>query len=127
MLDGFGLGAYCALIYWLSDQPSLPMANLFPHQDKVQHFLAYLPLGLLAWRAFGHWIRSALWRLGFGALFCLVYGISDEWHQSFVPGRTPDVADWLTDGLATLSTLGFLYARRAERHAALPSRPEALP
>ena len=25
------------------------------------------------------------------------YGISDEFHQSFVPGRTPDVLDWLAD------------------------------
>ena len=26
-----------------------------------------------------------------------LYGISDEFHQSFVPGRTPDVVDWLAD------------------------------
>jgi VanZ family protein len=25
------------------------------------------------------------------------YGALDEWHQSFVPGRTPSVADWVAD------------------------------
>src|SRR5690606_9601591 len=29
----------------------------------------------------------------------VLYGLSDEWHQSFVPGRTPDVLDVLTDGI----------------------------
>jgi VanZ family protein len=121
-MDVLGLVTYCALIYWLSDQPSLPMANLFPYQDKVQHFLAYMPLGLLSWRAFGHWIRSASWRLVVSTLFCLIYGFSDEWHQSFVPGRTPDLGDWVTDGLATVTTIGMLFARRPERQVALQSR-----
>jgi VanZ family protein len=26
-----------------------------------------------------------------------LYGVSDEFHQSFVPGRTPDVHDWMAD------------------------------
>lgn len=30
-------------------------------------------------------------------LFCSLYGISDEWHQSFVVGRSSDVLDWLAD------------------------------
>ena len=25
------------------------------------------------------------------------YAALDEWHQSFVPGRNPDIADWLAD------------------------------
>jgi len=28
---------------------------------------------------------------------CALYAVSDEFHQSFVPMRTPDVLDWLTD------------------------------
>ena len=28
---------------------------------------------------------------------CALYGASDEFHQAFVPFRTPDVLDWITD------------------------------
>jgi VanZ family protein len=30
----------------------------------------------------------------------IAYGASDEWHQSFVPGRTPELGDFVVDGLA---------------------------
>jgi VanZ family protein len=30
-------------------------------------------------------------------LLCLLYGLTDEYHQSFVPGRTPDVMDLRND------------------------------
>ena len=32
-----------------------------------------------------------------------LYGITDEWHQMYVPGRMPDVADWLGVPVAELS------------------------
>ena len=28
---------------------------------------------------------------------CAFYGATDEFHQAFVPFRTPDVVDWATD------------------------------
>jgi len=43
------------------------------------------------------------------------YGISDEWHQSFVPLRTPDPMDWLLD--TTGATVGVLAALAVERYA----------
>lgn len=46
------------------------------------------------------------------------YGVLDEWHQSFVPGRDPSLMDWLADlvGAALVSTLLLLCWRacRAE-------------
>ncbi|HHB76440.1 MAG TPA: VanZ family protein, partial [Desulfobulbus sp.] len=43
-------------------------------------------------------------------IFCLLYGVSDEWHQSFVPGRTPDILDIAADtfGAAVMVLLWFL-------------------
>ena len=39
-----------------------------------------------------------------------LYGITDEWHQYYVPGRFSDVMDWIADTLgAALAT--FLYAK----------------
>jgi VanZ family protein len=38
---------------------------------------------------------------------CFLYGISDEWHQSFVPGRMPDLLDIVNDVIgACLGMLG---------------------
>lgn len=47
-----------------------------------------------------------------------VYGLSDEYHQSFVPGRTPTVADWIVDligAAAAWLVLVFWESRRAKR------------
>jgi VanZ family protein len=85
--------AVAGLIFWASSrstlaEPELGIANL----DKLEHFSVY---GLLA---------TLLVRLGRGSravwlalLAASLYGASDEWHQSFVPGRTCDVFDWLAD------------------------------
>jgi len=45
----------------------------------------------------------------------LAYGALDELHQSFVPGRDPDIHDWVVDGIAVaLWYAATLYlARRA--------------
>lgn len=36
-------------------------------------------------------------------LLGLLYGVSDEWHQSFVPGRTPSAGDLAADGVGVLA------------------------
>ena len=43
--------------------------------------------------------------------FCLAFAITDEWHQSFVPGRSGTVTDVLVDSLGVLSA-GFLLFLR---------------
>ncbi len=42
-----------------------------------------------------------------------VYGVSDEWHQSFVAGRNADVADVVADLAGSVIGSGcFLYYLR---------------
>lgn len=98
---------YCGFIYWLSDQPSLPVPMLFPHQDKVHHGGAYFIMGLLAVRCFNFFIRNPVLLCLVSLLFCSIYGVFDEWHQSFVPGRDADVADWVADSAG--AALGVLF------------------
>lgn len=44
--------------------------------------------------------RRALWLMALAALaLASLYGVSDEVHQLFVPGRMCDPADWVTDTL----------------------------
>ncbi|MGR9043948.1 MAG: VanZ family protein [Gammaproteobacteria bacterium] len=106
ILDSACLVFYCLLIYWLSDQPSLMAPIWFPHQDKIYHAGAYFIMALLAWRTFRHLFQQP-WMVS--ALFCSLYGLSDEWHQSFVAGRYSEISDWLADSLGAALALYLLY------------------
>jgi VanZ family protein len=39
-------------------------------------------------------LRNAIW---FTVIICALYGISDEFHQSFVPNRDCEFMDWAAD------------------------------
>ena len=97
LIDNFTLFAYCALIFWLSSQESVPVPPLFPHVDKLIHSSAYLLMSVLAWRCFRHYIKTPNIVAIVSIIFCSLYGLSDEWHQSFVAGRFADINDWLAD------------------------------
>ena len=97
IVDGVVLALYCGLIYWLSDQPWLPVPSMFENQDKFHHLGAYFIMGTLAWRNFRHYLRNPGFLTAISIAFCSLYGISDEWHQSFVVGRNADGLDWLAD------------------------------
>ena len=84
--------AWMGLIFFLSAQPDLPR----PESDWLDllisggaHFGLYGVLALLLCWSLGGGRRSMA--LAFGV--ALLYGISDELHQAFVPGRVPDVLD----------------------------------
>ena len=96
ILDLACLLLYCLFIFWLSDQASLNVPMWFPHQDKIYHAGAYFIMAVFAWRTFRHAFSRA-WIISL--LFCSLYGLSDEWHQSFVVGRDADISDWLADTL----------------------------
>jgi VanZ family protein len=80
---------------------SLPDLSALPGgiSDKVGHFLGYALLGALLLRALsGAHVRGATATVAFGALLVsMLYGASDEGHQFFVHGRTPDWGDWFAD------------------------------
>jgi len=59
-------------------------------------FLALKQHGVYSWKVF-------LWTL----VFCVLYSITDEWHQYFVPGRGPEVNDALRDLIG--SVCGALF------------------
>lgn len=106
--------AWAALIFAASSVPNLRPEAGVPGVDKVVHFGVYTVLGLVLARAAGR-------RAWLAVLLGWAYGLSDEIHQMFVPGRTPEVADWVADAAGVLLGL-FLYhrwaARRAERGSA---------
>jgi VanZ family protein len=103
--------AWMGLIFWLSAQPRLPRVmppGLPQIQDVIGHFTVYAVLAVLLWWALrGAGIRHpVLWALAVTVL----YGVSDEYHQSFVPNRDPDMFDLATDFAG--ATTALLVVRR---------------
>jgi VanZ family protein len=103
---------WAGLIFYLSHQPGTMMPTLFPMQDKLMHFTAYAILGFLGMgsvRATTHGYRpEQAW------LICLLvglYGISDEFHQYFIPGRMADGLDVAADIAGGLLGTWLRYSR----------------
>jgi len=98
------------LIFYLSSQSWVGAPSSFQINDKVAHLILYGVLGAaLAWGARGLGPR---WSLSL-AVLGILYALSDEWHQSFVPMRDPSAGDLLADAVGIL--LGFLVASRILR------------
>ena len=106
---------YAALIFVVSSIPRvLPPQIRIPFLDKGLHMIEYGLLGFLLTRALFHDSPSGL-RQNFrfwAVLFALLYGVSDEWHQSFVPMREASVWDALFDGVgAAIGQLFFSHGK----------------
>ncbi len=94
----------CGLIFWQSSGPLPPETPSLPGLDKLVHAAVYALLAWLAARAFA----TLPWKAHAGlipwaaALFAALYGLSDEAHQSFVPGRSADAWDLVADTVGAL-------------------------
>lgn len=99
-------------IFRCSAIPGRDIPSLFPNEDIVFHTGAYALLAWLFSRALARTKNNipALRLMVWAILFCLLYGISDEVHQLFVPGRTCDITDVCVDvSGATIGTLLYRW------------------
>jgi len=116
------------LIFWLSNQPSLPhpgrkIGVSDDLGDYAAHAFTFGVLALLAW-----WALRTSWpklpalltsRPAYtSGAFAVLYAISDEIHQSFVPGRWAKVPDLIADSVGILIITGGLlwWQHRKGRH-----------
>ena len=114
-IDWSALVGYCGLIFWLSAQEKLPVPQVFDVQDKFMHTAAYFVMGVFSWRAFQHANLKHSHLAIFTILFCSLYGMSDEWHQSFVSGRSPSAWDWLADTVGACLAVGSMQKLRLSK------------
>ena len=82
----------------------------FWNADKLVHFICFG--GFAFWVAFACNIKTAKkWWLP--VVIISLYGIIDEFHQSFTPGRETSVLDWLCDTTgAAMGTFVYLFVCR---------------
>ncbi len=78
--------------------------------DKIGHFAVYGLLGTLLCRLGKSW-QGAWWAV----VATSAFGASDEWHQSFVPGRGVEFLDWVADTLGALLAVGLYMGWRPYR------------
>lgn len=118
---------YCLSIFYFSSRAGGQLPDFFLLQhDKVCHFIEYAGLGFLLCYALRLSTMKPRHALFCAFLLALAYGVTDEYHQSFVPGRSGnDPYDLMADcfgGMAGavlltlvagwLQRLGFLGAKR---------------
>lgn len=123
MSDGFGRSgrwrfwlpaiAVMAVIFVLSSQSGLRVSD-DPEVDRpfrvLGHLLAFATLAacLLVALSGGRRPRPRDAVIAFG--LSLLFAVSDEWHQSFVPGRSGRLDDVITDTIGALVGLSLAWA-----------------
>lgn len=91
----------------------LDMINLEHFVRKSAHFCSYLVLGVLVINALRRSGVEGLKLCGFALGICVLYAISDEVHQLFVPGRSGQATDVFIDSAgAMLGICGRMLLRR---------------
>lgn len=106
---------WAGLIFLISSLPNPPGQTGQEWQSYLAHVTEYAVLSILAARALcafatGMAIETAI---AMAWLLSLAYGISDEWHQSFVPNRDSSALDVLADATGAAAGLAaWQIARR---------------
>ena len=115
ILQSWGPVIACmGFIFYTSSVPGDNVPSLFRFQDIVYHCVIYLALAYFFSRGLTqtvvkiHPVKVILFALLFGVL----YGISDEFHQAFVPQRTVSGFDVFIDGVGSILG-GFLWRLQA--------------
>ena len=91
---------WAGFIFFVSSLGGEDIPGIFYGQDTIFHLFEYALLALLLNRALTNSRYSSLKkskRLFLVFISCLVYAISDELHQLFVPARESSIADIVVD------------------------------
>ena len=100
-------------IVFLSSMPKPPVSlDLFIFQDKLAHLVAYFTLSFSV--IFGIYYNSK--KIPYKKILVItfiivaLFGASDEYHQSYVPGRDASFWDWAFDVIGAVLA-AVLYKR----------------
>ncbi|HNQ50197.1 MAG TPA: VanZ family protein [Candidatus Omnitrophota bacterium] len=95
---------FMGYIFFMSSRAGSDIPCIFARQDIVYHFCIYALLGWSFARAlFFEMPRAGMLKIVcVCAVFGLLYGVSDEYHQSFVSGRSSEIFDIVIDTAGSL-------------------------
>lgn len=88
----------------------IPKVKIFGY-DKIAHIGVFMVFGILVYRSIINWqlkniniLRSILFSL-FSVMF---FGFFSEAYQQFIPGRTPDIYDFIADTIGGLIAIPII-------------------
>jgi VanZ family protein len=101
---------YMLGIFLASSVSDPPMPAQVP--DVSLHSVAYFGLTLLLIRALAlnRWSGVTATSLAAAWAIATLYGVSDEWHQSFVPHRHADLRDVVADAIGAMAATAAVGA-----------------
>ncbi len=114
---------WCTVIFLFSSMPTNKVGAPFNLPDfilkKSAHISEYSILAILFFRALYQTIpyKNIQKIFQFSFIFSFLYALSDEYHQSFVYGRTATLRDILIDGLGIC--LGLYIVKLISRSSSL--------
>jgi VanZ family protein len=91
-----------------------PLGIFYKYPDKAAHMILYAVFGFLLYLTLKNSPYPAfrdhpiIFAIGIGIL----YGMSDEFHQSFVPGRTESIWDLTADGIGVALAQTVIYIKQ---------------
>ena len=95
--------------------------------DKLAHLLVYAALGafFMIPLSGGRVSRITMLTAGASIVLSFMYGLSDEVHQMFTPGRTPDMLDVVADTVgAAAGALGVFILAAIWRNLGFSKLPQ---
>ena len=116
--DGLSLGLVGAIFKFISKFDGIPaiytidskyliqiasIMNFFVR--KTAHFMLYAILAVLMYNLASCYITKRINAVCISSLICLLYAVSDEIHQLFVPGRAGQFRDVVIDFSGVLTAL----------------------
>ncbi len=121
LLYGLPVMVYAGLIFLFSSFPNFPGEfSLFVGYDKLAHLIEYYFFGILVCRWLLNEKKQFVKRhaLIMTMLIGMCYAGSDEWHQSFIPGRVASIWDGLFDA-AGIAAAALTYRTAMKRGSSL--------
>jgi VanZ family protein len=96
-------------VFYLSSLPSWKIKAVSSIPDYLLHFVEYAVFAWLSLR-FARNIQKGTINVKTYTITIIIlalFAISDEWHQSFVPGRFASVLDFIADLAGILAGVGI--------------------
>ena len=105
---------WAGVIFFFSSIPDLKTSLEFDFfLRKIAHITEYFILTFILYRAFrGSFNLNFIRLFMYPAVFALLYALADEFHQSFVLGRSCSLGDVLIDSLGIIGFYIFIRMKK---------------
>lgn len=88
--------------------------DYFNEVRKSAHLIEYFCLGILVINVLKDYHKINIWMVLICIVFCMLYALSDEIHQIYVPGRSCEYRDVLIDSVGSMIGIGIYYYLRRQ-------------